>query len=40
MAKKSHSQNPVKKGLLSLKKNTSKGNNPSPVRKVSNRKVC
>jgi len=41
MAKKSSSA-PFKysKGILSKKKSVSKGNNPSPVRKPSNKKVC
>lgn len=39
---KSNNPNPVKKGLFSLKKNLSKGNNPSPVvrKKSGGRKMC
>lgn len=42
MAKKSNNPNPVKKGILPNKgtATTKKGSAPSPIRKLSNRKVC
>jgi hypothetical protein len=40
MAKKSTVPFKMSKGILSKKRSVSKGNNPSPVRKPSNKKVC
>jgi len=40
MAKKSSAPFKMSKGILSKKRSVSKGNNPSPVRKPSNKKVC
>ncbi len=42
MAKKSNNPNPVRAGILSNKNvaKVKKGSAPSPIKKLSNRKVC